>query len=78
MFDKLGAADEKARSSKVFFSFKLGYFKIRPLAERRLKRGGSLIAIKKYFKINTKFDRKPMEPNEHSTVMMLCDCSEEH
>ena len=39
LFHKLGAADEKARSPKVFFSFKPGY---------------------KYFKINTKFDRKPM------------------
>ena len=36
LFHKLEAADEKARSPKVFFSFKLGYFKIRPLAERRL------------------------------------------
>ena len=44
--DVKGAADENARSSKVFFSFKLGYFKIRPLAERRLLGGCSFIAIK--------------------------------
>ena len=45
LFHKLGAADEKARSPKVFFSFKPGYFNLRPLAEWKLSRGSSLIAI---------------------------------
>ena len=45
LFHKLGAADEKARSPKVFFSFKPGYFNLRPLAEWKLSLGSSLIAI---------------------------------
>ena len=46
LFHKLEEADEKARSPKVFSSFKPGYFNVRPLAERKLSRGCSLIAIK--------------------------------
>ena len=46
LFHKLAAADEKTRSPKVFFSFKLGYFNLRPLAEQKLSHDCSLIAIK--------------------------------
>ena len=59
LFHKLGAADEKARSPIKSFSVLnwdtlIRDFNIRPLAERKLSRRCSLIAIK------SKFDRKPM------------------
>ena len=76
-FHKLGAADEKAQSPKIFFSFKPGYFKIRPFSWTEIiarlffnsNKGNqvnrritvdSFKSNKKYFKTNTKFDRKPM------------------
>ena len=35
---KLGATDEKAGSPELFFSFKLGYFRIRLLADKIIAR----------------------------------------